>query len=128
LIGAGAVGSAFAELLVRGGVHRLLVLDSEGVQVGNLTRHSLTMEHVGTPKALGLATRLNKISPHATVLGHKSEFPPTDAVIEAPQGRAKGMEEPASAASGFSPYSRATTTFGLRRDLLRGESCMKSAR
>jgi len=82
LIGAGAVGSALAELLVRGGVQRLLVLDSEDVQVGNLTRHTLTMEDVGAPKALGLATRLNEISPHATVVGIKGEFPPADAVTK----------------------------------------------
>jgi hypothetical protein len=82
LIGAGAVGSALAELLVRGGVQRLLILDSAEVQVGNLTRHTLTMEDVGGPKALGLATRLSKISPHAKVLGHKSEFPPADGVIK----------------------------------------------
>ena len=40
------------------------------------------MEDVGAPKALGLATRLSKISPHAEVLGHKSEFPPADGVIK----------------------------------------------
>lgn len=82
LIGAGAVGSALAELLVRGGVQRLLVLDSEDVEVGNLTRHTLTMEDVGAPKAVGLATRLNEISPHATVVGIKGEFPPADAATK----------------------------------------------
>lgn len=82
LIGAGAVGSALGELLVRGGVQKLVVLDSGDVHVGNLTRHTLTMEDVGTPKALSLAARLNKISPHAIALGHKSDFPPDEAVIK----------------------------------------------
>lgn len=76
LIGAGAIGSVFAELLVRGGVEKLLILDLDDVKAGNLTRHMLTIDDIGSPKALRLADRLNKVSPHATVVGFKEEFPP----------------------------------------------------
>lgn len=79
LIGAGALGSAFAELLLRGGVQKLIVFDSENIGVGNLTRHTLTMEDVGSPKSLCLAARLNKLSPHASVAGFNSDFPPSEA-------------------------------------------------
>lgn len=76
LIGAGAIGSIFAELLVRGGVEKLVILDADDMKTGNLTRHTLTIEDIGAPKALRLTNRLNKISPHASVVGFKEEFPP----------------------------------------------------
>lgn len=82
LIGAGSIGSALGELLVRGGVQKLVVLDSDDVQVGNLIRHTLTLEDVGSSKALCLAARLNKISPHAAVVGFKEDFPPSDAATK----------------------------------------------
>src|SRR6185295_3555561 len=47
LIGAGALGSAVAELLVRGGVHKIIVMDQDILQVGNLVRHSLGLADVG---------------------------------------------------------------------------------
>jgi len=75
LIGAGAIGSALAELLVRGGAHQLIVIDSDDVTVGNLTRHTLTMNEAGEPKAVSLASRLNTLSPHASVVGFKADFP-----------------------------------------------------
>lgn len=67
LIGAGALGSLVAELLVRSGVHRMTVLDGETLAIGNLCRHILTMKELGRAKASTLATRLNRISPHADV-------------------------------------------------------------
>jgi tRNA A37 threonylcarbamoyladenosine dehydratase len=55
LIGAGAIGSALGELLVRGGVRDLTVIDSENATVGNLTRHTLTMDEAGNSKAMSVA-------------------------------------------------------------------------
>jgi hypothetical protein len=75
LIGAGALGSMIAELLVREGVTEVTVLDGETLQAGNLVRHTLTVAEVGAPKATTLAQRLNLVNPHAQVVGIEEEFP-----------------------------------------------------
>jgi hypothetical protein len=75
LIGAGALGSMIAELLVREGVTSLTVLDGETLEAGNLVRHTLTVAEVGAPKATALAHRLNLANPHARVVGINEEFP-----------------------------------------------------
>lgn len=67
LVGAGTLGSAIAELLVRGGVWNLHVIDPERLVAGNLVRHSLGLEDVSRPKAQALAARLNRISPFARI-------------------------------------------------------------
>ncbi len=69
LIGAGAVGSVIAELLVRGGVKELTILDDDKVEIGNLVRHSLSMESIGRSKAEALADKLTNLSPHLKVKG-----------------------------------------------------------
>lgn len=77
LIGAGALGSAVAELLVRGGAHKLTIMDKDIVVPGNLVRHALTLKDVGLSKAGTLADWLNEISPHASVKAINGSFPPT---------------------------------------------------
>lgn len=67
LVGAGALGSAVAELLVRGGVWDVEIIDPERLTAGNLVRHSLGMEEIGQHKAERLAQRLNRLSPFARV-------------------------------------------------------------
>lgn len=76
LIGAGAVGSAVAELLVRGGVKNLLVVDGQRLEIGNLVRHNLGLDSLHEQKAPVLARRLNLASPHAQVEAIDGEFPP----------------------------------------------------
>ncbi len=86
LVGAGALGSAMAELLVRGGVRSLLLFDGEALEAGNLVRHTLVMGDLGCHKAEALARRLNQVSPHAEVTAVSASFPrvPKDlkAVVE----------------------------------------------
>ena len=77
-IGAGALGSAVAELLVRGGVRQLVLCDSDDLKVGNLVRHTLTATSLGENKAEALATRLNDASPNAHVRAIAGDFPPTE--------------------------------------------------
>lgn len=77
LIGCGAVGSQIAELLVRAGARDLVVSDEDKVLVGNLVRHPLTLEDVGSQKSEALARRLNSASPHSSVRSIGT-FPPTD--------------------------------------------------
>lgn len=80
LIGAGALGSAIAEHLVRTGVTNLVVLDEDLLAGGNLTRHTLTMPYVGRFKAPALTSHLNDISPLARVVGCVDVFPPQDSL------------------------------------------------
>ena len=78
LIGAGAVGSPVAELLIRTGCHRMVVVDGQNLEAGNLARHTLTLEDLDQPKATSLAYRLNHLSPHARVEPINTFFPPSE--------------------------------------------------
>jgi hypothetical protein len=60
VLGAGSIGAAVAELLVRGGVGDVELVDSEDFEVENISRHLLGMGDIGKPKAQALATRLRK--------------------------------------------------------------------
>lgn len=84
LIGAGALGSVIAELLVRGGVKAVAICDGDTLHAGNLVRHTLTLESTGFNKAIGVTRKLNTSSPHARVtacesnLSHGHESPPSE--------------------------------------------------
>ena len=78
VIGAGAVGSAVAELLVRSGVRKLTVIDNDSLEVGNLVRHTLTVDDIGNSKAPSLAARLNGAAIHSSVKSISEHFPPRD--------------------------------------------------
>lgn len=64
VIGAGAIGSVIAEQLVRSGVWNISVMDGDLLSVGNLARHTLTINDVDKLKAVALAERLNSINCH----------------------------------------------------------------
>jgi hypothetical protein len=51
VIGAGALGSFIADLLVRSGVRHLTLIDDDVVMPGNLVRHLVGPDAVGLPKA-----------------------------------------------------------------------------
>ncbi|MDW9627178.1 ThiF family adenylyltransferase [Sinorhizobium meliloti] len=78
LIGAGSLGSAVAENLVRMGITRMGVIDADRLDVGNLTRHALGLDAVGHNKAKALASALNLIMPDANAAAFESSFPPID--------------------------------------------------
>ena len=84
LIGAGALGSVIAELLVRGGVKTVTVCDGDTLHAGNLVRHTLTLESAGFNKAGAVTRKLNTSSPHAEVtasesyLLHGQDSPPSE--------------------------------------------------
>lgn len=79
LIGAGALGSPMAELLVRAGVLGMLLVDEDRFQAGNLGRHTLGLEDLNKFKAESVAKRLNSFSPFARIESYNSNFPPSDA-------------------------------------------------
>lgn len=76
LVGVGALGSAVAELLIRAGVSKILLVDFDVVEVGNLVRHTLQLCDLGASKAITVAERLNLTSPHAVVEAINDYFPP----------------------------------------------------
>jgi len=75
LLGAGAFGSAAAEILVRGGVDDLTIFDIDVLEAGNLVRHTLGLGQVGANKAEALARRLEEASPSARINGIDRNFP-----------------------------------------------------
>lgn len=78
VIGAGSLGSAISENLVRMGVTEIGIMDADRTDVGNLTRHALGMDAVGHNKALALASALNLTMPDAAAVGFATGFPPVD--------------------------------------------------
>lgn len=76
LIGAGSLGSSVAENLLRMGVCELGILDHDWVMMGNLSRHTLSMQAVGHNKAKALAAHLNGCMPDAKVRAFDTVFPP----------------------------------------------------
>ncbi|MFP2925386.1 HesA/MoeB/ThiF family protein [Pyxidicoccus sp. 3LG] len=67
LLGAGALGSSMAELLVRGGVSHMVILDGDVLEAGNLVRHTLDLTDVRYSKAGALARRLRTLNPDLQV-------------------------------------------------------------
>lgn len=82
VIGAGALGSAVSELLVRAGAQNIVLLDVDRYRAGNGARHTLTLDDVGSPKASAVAARLNSIRPGCTVRGIDVRFPPVNSQVE----------------------------------------------
>lgn len=76
LVGAGSLGSSVAENLLRMGVCELGILDYDWMMMGNLSRHTLSMQAVGHNKARALAARLNECMPDAKVRAFDIVFPP----------------------------------------------------
>jgi len=63
VIGAGAVGSAVADLLHRSGVGKLHLVDADRLLPGNTTRHLLGEAAIGLPKAAAVAAALSAARP-----------------------------------------------------------------
>lgn len=77
MVGAGALGSVVAELLTRGSIYDLTIIDQDILGIGNLVRHPLEILNLGKFKASEVAARCNRSSPHANVKYINSQFPPT---------------------------------------------------
>lgn len=69
VFGVGGVGSWCAESLVRGGIRRLTIVDSDKVTVSNINRQLMaTTKTVGMPKVVALRERLLEINPEAEII------------------------------------------------------------
>ena len=82
IIGAGAVGSVFAELLARAGAWDIAIIDSDCLEAGNLVRHTLLMDDIGRSKATALAERLNYAALHSEITAIPVSFPPRNPAQE----------------------------------------------
>ena len=67
LWGCGALGSHIAEMIVRAGAARLVLVDNGIVKPGILVRQLFEDRDIGKPKALALARRLRRIRPDLDV-------------------------------------------------------------
>ncbi len=76
LVGAGSLGSALGEALVRAGVMNIRIIDHETLVMRNLVRHQLLMSDTSKSKAKRLAQRLNRVNPHVEAKGAAIAFPP----------------------------------------------------
>lgn len=68
--GLGSVGSYAVEQIVRGGIGRVVLIDSETVEPANLSRTVYTAADLGAPKADALARRLLQINPGLEIVRH----------------------------------------------------------
>ncbi len=80
LVGAGALGSVVAELLVRGGIDDLTIIDFDRLEIGNLVRHTLTLKELGSHKASAVAERLALAAPMANVSALDKPLPKGEAL------------------------------------------------
>jgi hypothetical protein len=75
IVGCGSLGSKVADLAIRGGVRRLLLIDGEDLEAGNLVRHLLTVNDVGKNKAAALAAMLRASAPGAVIEAYEDALP-----------------------------------------------------
>ena len=75
VFGCGALGSSVAELLARGGVHQMSLVDHDTIKFGNLCRHTLDGSSVGLNKAKALAERLSRANPLSKINGYCEKIP-----------------------------------------------------
>jgi hypothetical protein len=78
IIGCGTLGSAVAELLVRAGLYRIVLVDGQLLEAGNLCRHNLLLSDIKKNKAVQLARRLTQTNPHIEAIAIESDFPFVD--------------------------------------------------
>ena len=75
VFGCGALGCLIAELLARGGVHQMSLVDSDTIKFGNLCRHTLDGSSVGLNKAQALAETLSRANPLSKIKGYSARVP-----------------------------------------------------
>ena len=75
VFGCGALGCLIAELLARGGVHQMNLVDSDTIKFGNLCRHTLDGSSLGLNKAQALAKTLARANPLSRIKGYSAKIP-----------------------------------------------------
>jgi hypothetical protein len=67
IVGCGALGSVVAEQLARAGVGKLILIDGDVLDAGNLVRHAASLAEVGLTKASAVAHLVRSASPGTSV-------------------------------------------------------------
>lgn len=70
ILGAGSLGSPIVDVLARSGVGAIDIVDSQLMEVPNVSRHTLGMSSLRHGKATAIAARLKKDIPGLTICGH----------------------------------------------------------
>ena len=81
IIGAGALGSALAEMMARGAAREITLMDHDGLEAGNLSRHTLLLGDIGKQKAGAVARRLDQASIHGRIDAIQGRFPPENPAV-----------------------------------------------
>lgn len=68
MLGAGALGSVMADLLVKAGVGTLRLYDQDVMQVGNVSRHLCGIESFGEPKVEAVGLKLIQHNPFSQIV------------------------------------------------------------
>ncbi|MDG6027354.1 MAG: ThiF family adenylyltransferase [Candidatus Brocadia sp.] len=82
IIGVGSLGSVITELLVRGGIKNVILLDHDVLTAGNIVRHVLTFRDLEDNKAKALRDRLLTVNPFVNIVAHEKRFPNTKEAVE----------------------------------------------
>ena len=121
VIGLGGLGSNAAMMLVRSGVHRLVLADFDRVEETNLNRQLYFPDQLGRPKAEALAETLTRIDPavELTLVTERitrdniaAVYVDVDVLIEAVD-RAEAKAELVAAASELLPDTPLVWAMGL---------------
>lgn len=67
LAGLGSVGSFVAMQLVKAGVSKFILCDGDTLEINNLSRHWLSLEHLGEFKVDAIAQEIKRVNPFAEV-------------------------------------------------------------
>ena len=67
LAGLGSVGSFVAMQLVKAGVPKFILCDGDTLEIHNLSRHWLSLEHLGEYKVDAMAQEIKRVNPFAEV-------------------------------------------------------------
>ncbi|MES2496024.1 MAG: ThiF family adenylyltransferase [Pseudomonadota bacterium] len=76
VIGCGSLGGAVASNLLRMGVTQLGLFDGDRIEIGNLSRHVLTMMDIGQRKSRALGYAFEATAPDANISRYPYSFPP----------------------------------------------------
>ena len=74
IVGLGALGTVAAELLIRAGVKKIILIDGDKVEESNLSRQLYTERDIGKNKVLAAKEKLHQINSQAIITAHPTHL------------------------------------------------------